>query len=85
VRDRPIASTAIRIAAARPSERYLEDLRRKLPDFALSYREAGATAGPLPEGYRHDRVSTQLGRGADIWDKAKEALRTWQAVERLTR
>jgi uncharacterized protein (UPF0548 family) len=67
------------LVAARPSERYLEDLRRKLPDLALSYREVGATAGMLPEGYRHDRVSTQLGRGADIWDKAQDALRTWQA------
>jgi hypothetical protein len=65
--------------AARPSERYLEDLWSKLANLALSYREIGATAGMLPEGYRHDRVSTELGRGAGVWAKAQEALRTWQA------
>jgi uncharacterized protein (UPF0548 family) len=33
----------------------------------------------LPEGYRHDRVSAELGRGAGTWGKAQDALRTWQA------
>jgi uncharacterized protein (UPF0548 family) len=71
------------ILAARPGEKYLEELRRRLPDYRLTYQEVGATAGPvLPKGYHHDRVSTELGRGADVWARAQEAVRTWQAHRR---
>ncbi|HUB69339.1 MAG TPA: DUF1990 domain-containing protein [Acidimicrobiales bacterium] len=71
------------ILAARPSEKYLDDLRGRLPDLRLTYEEVGATAGPvLPKGYRHDRVSTELGEGAEVWARAQEAVRTWQAHRR---
>jgi uncharacterized protein (UPF0548 family) len=71
------------IVAARPGAKYLEDLWCRLPGLALTYGEVGATAGPvLPRGYRHDRVSTELGRGTEIWAKAQDALRTWQAHRR---
>ena len=71
------------IVARSPSEKYLEDLRRSLADLPLTYEEVGATAGPtLPKGYRHDRVSAEVGRGAGTWARAQEALRTWQAHRR---
>jgi uncharacterized protein (UPF0548 family) len=71
------------ILAARPGEKYLEDLTRHLPDFRLTYEEVGTTAGPvLPKGYHHARVSVELGRGADVWARAQESVRTWQAHRR---
>jgi len=78
-----VASATMPILAARPGERYLEDLRNSLAELRLTYEEVGATAGPvLPKGYRYDRISTELGRGADTWARAQEALRTWQAHRR---
>jgi uncharacterized protein (UPF0548 family) len=79
----PIASATVPILAARPGEKYLKDLRRRLPDLRLTYEEVGATAGPvLPKGYHHDRVSTELGGGAHVWARAQEAVRTWQGHRR---
>ena len=58
-----IASAAMPILAARPSEKYLDDLRGRLPDLRLTYEEVGATTGPvLPKGYHHDRVLTDSAR-----------------------
>jgi len=71
------------ILVARPSEKYLEELGLRLPGLRLTYEEVGATAGPvLPKGYHHDRVSTELGEGAEVWARAQEAVRTWQAHRR---
>ncbi len=68
------------IMASRPGEKDLEDLRRRLPDRPLSYEEVGATArAVLPDGYHHDRISIELGRGDGIWARGQEAIRTWQA------
>ncbi|PQD97820.1 DUF1990 domain-containing protein [Mycobacterium sp. EPG1] len=45
----------------------------KLADLAarpLTYREVGATAGPLPTGYHHVRKSAVIGRGRIRFDQA---------------
>jgi uncharacterized protein (UPF0548 family) len=45
---------------------------------APSYEEVGATSGSdMPAGYRHDRHTVDLGRGADCFDNAVAALRGW--------
>lgn len=71
------------ILVTAPTERCLEELRRSLPDLPLTYQEVGATAlAALPEGYRHDRVSTDLGGGSGTWARSQDALRTWQGHRR---
>ena len=70
------------ILAARPSEKYLDDLRGRLPDLRLTYEEVGATtgAGPpqgLPSRPRLDRARRGCGGLARA-----EAVRTWQAHRR---
>ena len=43
----------------------------------LTYPERGATAGPLPPGYRHLRRETLLGEGGRVFERAGAALTTW--------
>jgi uncharacterized protein (UPF0548 family) len=52
----------------------------KLSDLAtlpLTYREVGATAGPLPDGYHHMRKSAVIGHGRRRFDDAAEKVMRW--------
>lgn len=52
----------------------------KLSDLAalrLTYPEVGATAGPMPPGYRHVRQSAVIGSGRPRFDEAAEAVMRW--------
>lgn len=52
----------------------------KLADLAhlpLTYREVGATAGPMPPGYHHVRESALIGSGRARFDEAAEAVMRW--------
>lgn len=44
----------------------------------LTYPEVGATAGELPSGYHHVRVSRELGSGRAVFEAAAEKVMTWQ-------
>jgi uncharacterized protein (UPF0548 family) len=59
----------------------LEGPASRLSDEAVTYREVGATrdATSLPLGYRHDVYSVRVGHGDRTFQRAKEALRLWQA------
>lgn len=48
----------------------------------LTYADVGATAGELPPGYRHLRISRCIGHGRDVMDAAVETLFTWRMHER---
>lgn len=63
----------------RRRQQALESIRRRAVASAPTYPEVGATAGGhLPPGYRHDRVAVVLGEGAEVWERACQALREWQ-------
>jgi len=48
-----------------------------------TYTEIGATeSGELPPGYRHARLTTDLGRGVDVMAHATNALMTFQMHRR---
>jgi uncharacterized protein (UPF0548 family) len=52
----------------------------KLSDLAalpLTYAEVGATAGPLPTGYRHVQKSAVIGRGRRRFQEAAEKGMHW--------
>jgi uncharacterized protein (UPF0548 family) len=52
----------------------------KLTDLStlpLTYSEVGATAGPLPAGYHHVRVSAVIGRGRARFEEAAAKLMRW--------
>lgn len=48
----------------------------------LTYSEVGATAGVLPEGYRHLRLARTIGVGRDVFTRATAALLDWQVQVR---
>jgi uncharacterized protein (UPF0548 family) len=67
------------IMLARPRDGALADLGARLEGRAFTYDEVGATAkSPLPVGYRHDRLSVEIGDDPQVWARAQDALRTWQ-------
>jgi uncharacterized protein (UPF0548 family) len=46
----------------------------------VTYPEVGLTrSATLPPGYRHDRLSLQVGAGENAWERAKDAIRRWKA------
>ena len=47
--------------------------------MTFSYPEVGGTAGTLPSGYHHLRVSRVVGSGQELFAAAAERLLTWQA------
>ena len=59
----------------------LEPLVKGLSDEPVTYPEVGATrdATALPPGYLHDVYSLQVGDGDRAFQRAKDALRLWQA------
>ena len=48
-----------------------------LPTLQLTYRDVGATAGPLPEGYHHVRKSAVIGQGRPRFDDAAQKVMRW--------
>ncbi len=52
----------------------------RLSDLAalqLTYRDVGATAGPLPDGYHHVHKSAVIGRGRPRFEDAAEKVMRW--------
>ena len=45
-----------------------------LAGLALTYAEVGATAGSLPAGYHHVRLSSRIGTGRDRFEQAGAAV-----------
>jgi uncharacterized protein (UPF0548 family) len=46
----------------------------------VTYPEVGLTrSSTLPAGYHHDRVGLRIGHGDLDWQRAKDAIRFWQA------
>jgi uncharacterized protein (UPF0548 family) len=63
----------------RPPAGVLDALVREQAGCDLSYREAGATAGTMPPGYRHDRWEIDLGAfDGGTFPRLAAALRHWQ-------
>ena len=58
-----------------PSRAALDRASRAQP----TYPEVGASAGPLPAGYRHVRRTVDLGAGCDRFDDAARRLMAWEA------
>ena len=66
----------------RPGAAYLEKVRSEQAPLKVTYGELGATRGALPAGYRHDRHVVELGAGEDVYRRAIEGLRGWEAHRR---
>jgi uncharacterized protein (UPF0548 family) len=61
-----------------PSEDEIRRFILKQKDSGFSYPEVGASATAVPKAYNVDHNRVQLGRGKVTWQRAAEAIRTWQ-------
>jgi uncharacterized protein (UPF0548 family) len=67
-------------AVRRPDAEHRSHFLARQRNAPLTYHEVGATLGDtLPDGYHHDRSSIELGRGDDVWTRAKLGIDRWQA------
>ena len=66
----------------RPGAADLEKVRAEQVPLKVTYGEVGATRGALPAGYRHDRHVVDLGAGEDVYRRAVEGLKGWEAHRR---
>ena len=48
-----------------------------LATLQLTYRDVGATAGPLPDGYHHVRKSAVIGSGRPRFEEAAAKVMRW--------
>lgn len=48
-----------------------------LGDLQFTYPESGATAGPLPQGYRHLHASGVIGHGRGRFEEAAHEVMRW--------
>ena len=62
----------------KPSRRYLERVRERYRDAPLSYAAVGCSQAGEPAGYVVDRYRVRLGSGADVFERAKRAVREWR-------
>lgn len=53
-------------------------VRDRLAGAALTYDQAGATAGQLPDGYHHLRRRVLIGRGREAFAGAAADVTVWQ-------
>jgi uncharacterized protein (UPF0548 family) len=58
------------------------EARDRLTAAGLTYREVGATAGDLPDGYHHLSRRVLLGHGHQLFTGAGEAVLQWQVQVR---
>jgi len=62
----------------KPTPADIESFLASQRKYGFSYPEVGATLAQLPAGYTHDHNRVELGRGAGVYRRACEALRSWQ-------
>ncbi len=67
------------LSIRRPSAGAVDGLLAEQRHEDLSYPDVGATRGAFPDGYRHVRHAVELGRSPDVFARAAEGLRRWQA------
>jgi uncharacterized protein (UPF0548 family) len=65
-----------------PSDDEVQVFLRSVEKSQFSYAEVGATRDSgRPLGYNVDHNRMELGRGAEAWERAKTAIRSWKMFE----
>jgi uncharacterized protein (UPF0548 family) len=72
----------MRLYASVPSDDEVRAFLRSVEKSPFSYVEVGATREyGRPESYNLDHNRMELGRGAEVWERAKSAIRSWKMFE----
>jgi len=61
-----------------PSEAQIENFLAEQKDLPFSYKEVGASKDLIPENYPINHHRIQLGSGAAVFARAKNALQSWE-------
>ncbi len=61
-----------------PKEKYLDHFLETVCSKSYSYDEVGASKKDVVIGYDNDHNTILLGNGKAVWDRAKNALESWQ-------
>ena len=64
-----------------PSDRTVKSFISNQSNAPFSYAEVGATQSELPRGYTVDHNRVQLGHGADVFNRAVDALKQWRQFD----
>ncbi len=75
----PQSPSILRIGA--PERADVEAMIDVLGPAPFSYDAVGATRGPLPDGWDHDVLTEEIGRGEDLFERAVAALRAWRMFD----
>jgi uncharacterized protein (UPF0548 family) len=62
----------------KPSSQAIQQLLDDQRHMDFSYPEVGATATNPPSGYDVDRTRVKLGKGEQVFDAARSALKQWE-------
>jgi uncharacterized protein (UPF0548 family) len=62
--------------------RHLSAMLARYGDADFTYEPVGATKAELPAGYAHTRRRVRIGTGAEAFDKACDALLSWDMHRR---
>lgn len=62
----------------KPTKDEIQRFLSRQNDSGFSYPEVGGTATTVPSGYNVDHNRTRLGRGEVAWQRAVQAIRSWQ-------
>ena len=62
---------------AEPSAAQVRDFLAEQRDLPFSYKEVGASKTIIPENYPINHHRIQLGSGADVFARAKNAVQSW--------
>ena len=66
-----------RLLASRPSDAEIRELLRAQSAEAFTYDAVGATATGPPEGWTVDHNRIELGRGEEVFARARSAVERW--------
>lgn len=61
-----------------------QELLQKIAEQSRSpfnYPDVGASLGEFPSGYEHHHHRVRLGRGQEVFDRAKQALKNWRQFD----
>ena len=65
----------------KPSRKIIEAFLTNARHLDISYAEAGATSGRIPDGYTIDHNRVKLGSGSQTFRKAVAAVRSWKMFD----
>jgi uncharacterized protein (UPF0548 family) len=64
-----------------PTKEQIDEFLNSCRAATFSYPEVGASRGATPAGYNIDHNRTILGRGDDVFEYAKKAVREWKMFD----